>query len=328
MKFQNLKLFFSQFEKMVLDKSISIALIAISSDEERHHIARCCCRLIGKGQEDLLRFDQLDDLIIFLKGAARAPNLWDQGRLVLFDLTQQPATKIIWADFFRALSSSPLCLILSASSFSLLEPLYEEGRRGLIALDLSKEKPWEEKARLTDWIGSKVAIEGKKISSEAIAHLVEHATIAQIDHALEQLFCYLGEKRLIEKVDIEEISLIRNDFSGWQMAEKLVWETPVEIQEEMQLPPLIFSFIGQIRYHLQLGYQMGELQAASVYPKRFSMLRPLARYLSIAEKRGSFFFQRGLEELYKFEYGAKTGAVSKGLFFDRFQGKLYQDLSF
>jgi DNA polymerase-3 subunit delta len=239
------------------------------------------------------------------------------------------------ADAVKNLSQLPLVppgthLLLGSSHFKPLSEFYHRGKKEIVVLDLSEEKPWDKERRLQEWLIAEAAYQRKSISSDVVHELLQRLgpDIATLDQELAKLICYIGEKPLIEIKDVEAICGQRDLFTGWQLSEKIVWDRPLSLGSKLSDLGFLFPFFGQLRYQLQLGLRLAEhLEKGTTDLKRyFPNLRPAQfdKFLPLAKARKTLFFHKGLKLLYDLEFAAKSSSLDIALLCDRFQAKLYE----
>lgn len=213
-------------------------------------------------------------------------------------------------------ASQHLFLILSGSSI--------KGKwSGIKTHDLTQEKPWERLPRLKLWLQEEAKQAGKVLQTAAASLLVESLEdFGLLQQELIKLTCYVGERPTIELQDVKTMMAPSLQMTGWELAESVVWEGKSAHDE----PPFEVGYIGQIRYHLQIGFQMAViLESGRDVSEMLSIqgLKPrtMDKYLPLVRKRGLEFFKRGLEALFTCELGCKNG-VSPQLLWTRFKGEL------
>jgi DNA polymerase III subunit delta len=274
----------------------------------------------------LTRYDATEVSPMMIQDEVRAPSLFGGKRMIYID--QIDKVKPIGP--FLDLLSHPapdVVLIFAASSAKPVAELYQKGKKDLVAVDLSDEKPWDKERRLQQWIQDEARKEGKQLSSEVAAELVRHlgTDLATLHQELKKLITFASEKNILEKKDIEAICGAKDLTTGWQLAETLVWKGPVSLKDKMGDLGFVFPFLGQVRYHLQLGAQIADLieRKTPDLKKHFPSVRNLEKFIPIATQRGSRFFLQGLLHLYDFELTAKSAPLDLGIAFDLFQVKTH-----
>ena len=216
-------------------------------------------------------------------------------------------------------------LILSGSSLkgTLEHP-------ALKTFDFTKEKPWDRAPRLKQWIIEEAKAKGKTFASNALSALFDRIgpDYGQLQQELTKLLCFVGEKPSIELKDVQALVFSTQAATGWQLAESLVWEEKNLLKD----PPFDFSFLGQIRYHLQLGQQISSLLQRGVQPHEMiahmPALKPKAldKYLPIIYRRDKDFFKHALNALFECELRCKSSSVSPDLLWSAFKSKLQSTL--
>lgn len=221
-------------------------------------------------------------------------------------------------------------LILGGSSLKSLPGLYQKGKKEVVLVDLSEEKPWDRQRRLKEWVIVQAAKEKKAFSSEAAAQLLEQIgpDLPTLEQELLKLLCFIGERNRIELKDVQTICSSRTVATGWQISEAIVWGGKPLQHDHMDLSALL-ALVGQIRYQLQIGHQIGACLEQGVKPHElagyFPTLKPqmLDKYVGEVKKRKADFFARGLQSLFNLELACKSSSSDPKLLFDLFISKLY-----
>ncbi len=221
-------------------------------------------------------------------------------------------------------------LILGFSSAKNTADLCRKGKKELVALDLSEEKPWEKKARFQRYIIEYAVKEGKSLSPDAALYLLDHVglDLSSLEQEMAKLVCYAGEDKAIVLNDVEQICTIEKTVSTWQLSEMIVWEAkaaapPLSIDLSWLLP-----FLGQIRYQLQIGLQLAVMIDTHMLlgdmAKQLPQLKGAAfdRRVAVAKQRGHEYFRYGLQSLFEIEMLAKNSGGTASLLFDLLTAKL------
>jgi DNA polymerase-3 subunit delta len=273
-----------------------------------------------------VRLNGLEASIAQVKEELFSPSLWGGVTLVIFDYVDKVKNLV---ELFAHLPPETH-LIVGAGSFKPVSELYQKGKKEIVALDLSDEKPWEKERRLQEWLISRVKEEKRTLSHESAVFLVQTlgADLAVLDQELAKLLCYVGEKEKIELTDVKAICGTRDLTTGWQLSEKFVWDRPISLKGKASDLGFILPFIGQLRYQFQLGLEIAELIEKKTpmtdMKHHFPTVRQLDKYIGIAKTRKPLFFSRGLQALYELEFSSKSSGVDTDVLFDLFQGKVYE----
>lgn len=260
-----------------------------------------------------------------VKNEILSPNLWGETLLVVYD----GVDKVKGLDQLFFHFPSHVFLIVGTSGFKPVSELYQKGKKEIVALDLSGERPWEHERRVKEWLFERVKEEGKRISSDGVQLLLDTlgSDVAALDPEITKLLCYIGEKEVIALTDIQAICSTRDLATGWQLAEKIVWDRPVNLAGKLSDHSFLFPFLGQLRYHFQLGYQIAEQMSKKPHDLKhhFPAVRNLEKLAPIAKVRRPSFFSRGLQSLFELELAAKSTGADIGVLFDLFQAKIYEN---
>ncbi len=277
----------------------------------------------------ITRFDATETSPMIIQDEVRTPSLWGGLRVLIVEQIDKVKPLGLFLDLLNH-PAPDVFLIFLASSAKPVAELYQKGKKDLVALDVSEEKPWDKERRLQDWIRDEARKLGKQLSSEVTAELLRHLgpDLATLHQELKKLVTFVGEKNILERKDVEAICGAKDLTTGWQLAETVVWKQPVSLQDKIGDMAFLFPFLGQIRYHLQLGAQIADLIERKTplqdLKKHFPSVRTLEKFIPIASQRGSQFFLNGLLKLYDFELLAKSSPLDLSIAFDIFQIKMHE----
>jgi DNA polymerase III subunit delta len=331
-KFSSTLAFDKHLKEAFPDHLAPIFLLVVSCEYERRKNMDKITALVQKKDPHLrlVRLSGLDSSPEHVKAELLTPSLWGGLTLVVYDAVDKVKNNDVLGDLFAHFPPH-VHLILGAASFKPVSELYQKGKKEIVVLDMSDEKPWEKERRLQEWMVAQAKLEQKILSADVAHYLLQHLgpDLATLDQELAKLICYAGDKPRIDLQDAQAICGTRDLFTGWQLAEKIVWERPASLGEKTSDLGFLFPFIGQLRYHLQLGYRLAELVEAKAssgdIKHHLPSLRPqqLEKYSHIIKTRPHRFFQRGLNALYELEFASKSSPLDIGALFDLFQAKLY-----
>jgi len=235
------------------------------------------------------------------------------------------------SSYVNSPSDHSYLLIGSSSAKGLSEILAKSGKN-LVVFDLSTEKPWELKTRLTHAIVGKIAKEKKSVSPQVIDVLFERIgmILPALEREAEKLIAYVGERPNITVQDVQMLCAKQKTLSLFELIDQILWaEMRVLSSEEIDMS-LLFPLFSQMRNQLQIGLTIAtckqrganQQEVAAYLPK----LRPTAleRWLKPNRKRSIRFFQAALSLLFKIELMAKNSNTDPEALFDLLVSKLHQ----
>jgi DNA polymerase-3 subunit delta len=310
-----------------------IYLIVTPCSFERRQIAQKIFSLIAKKQLSYLHvFDVQTTPVDQILGNLNTLSLFEEKEVVFFDGIEglKPLTSLI---HYVSHPHHTSFLILGASSIKPLADLYHKGKKEMVVLDLSEEKPWEKERRLHEWLVQEAKAQGKHLPSQVAVFLIEKvgSDMASLNQELEKLLCFAGDRPQISLSDAEAITFSLPHVNSWQLAEKVIWNKDTRfVHDKLGDLSFFLLFIGQLRYHLQVGYKIAAFLAKQVprseIAHALSQLRPqvLDKYLSIVQEKKTAYFHQGLLALYEMELAAKSSSLNTLCLFDHFLGRLYR----
>lgn len=326
MKYQNVAAFEKHLQEAFPDHLSPIYMVVTSCDFERKKmfdkIASFLCN-------QTLAYDAAVTPIELVLEELNTQSLFGGSNLVVLDRVDKlkESEKL---EHYIIHPNRNAFLILGASSAKSVSGLYQKGKKEVVALDLSDEKPWDRKRRLNEWLIEEAKLSGKAFSSETSAYLFEHIGLDMpgLYQELVKLICYVGNRPAITIADARAICSSHSIATGWQLSEGVIWGNDCIGADKTSELSFILMFIGQLRYQLQTGYQIAQLlenetplqEIARLFPQLRS--QTLEKYLSGARQKKTAYFHQGLKALFDLELGAKSSGLDTSLLFDRFIGKL------
>ncbi len=218
-------------------------------------------------------------------------------------------------------------LVLGASAKKNAEVIAELGKKELIVLDLSAEKPWDRQRRIKDGFFQYVHRQGKGIASDAwevLADACGHES-ASVRSEIDKLLTYIGPKPRIELKDVTSLCLAVGESLSWRTVEKLIWdEGTLDCQVELEDSAELFPWISSMRSHLRSGLKIAVLGSQRATPEEIARALPtlkpqsLNTYISVAPKMGEAYFSHGLRLLYDLEMHLKSSTMPFPLCWDFF----------
>lgn len=321
MKFQQLQPFLHHFTSSFPEHLSPIYLVISSNEQERKKILTDLASYFEKDW-DCRRTASVATALEHLGGFS----LLSKNIVAICDQSEQIYQHEFefLLQFVKQPSPQTLLLLGLASDKQAIE-LYKQGKKEIVILDLSHEKPWDKKERLRQEIVERISREQKKISSQALETIFERLPLDRpiLLQEVEKILCFVFDRPLIEKEDVEKICSTSLEMSHFQMAEHIVWDKLEEIPK-MEDPSQLLFLVSQLRNHFEMGLSMVS-QLSQKLPKEtiassFPQLFPktLEKYLRLAPIRSEQFFLEGLNHLYALELGVKTSLGPAEIIFARF----------
>lgn len=303
--------------------SAKVFLIIISSEQERLEVFQ----MIQKEHPQALleKFSSSDLDLRSLFDALLSPPLFGGQSLVILDecdsLKKKEGELII--EFLEKNSLSGYLLLGAKGKTPLSKVVEKIG----VVLDLTEEKPWDKEKRISERIIEMAKKEGKWLSSDAAALLIEKigSDLPTLVQEIRKLICFVADRKSIERTDIFRLSATNSNQTPWQIAEEIIWEDGDSQFDSTTFVPLIFS----LRAQLQVGLKMGSLLKEGIpfsewspfFPKMWPKMLEKRRDQVI--RKGEAYFQKGLEILYKVESLSRSGSIDPKALYDLFRAVIY-----
>lgn len=337
MKFQSVEAFHYHLIHSFPDQWAKIFLLILSSENERQVEVTYIQRMLEKKDPNvrILSLKYEDKKMEKIQQEFQSLSLWAPLTLVIWDSFDDNKLGAPDLEVLGHIPSNCL-LILGASSFKPVLEFYQKRKKEMVVLDLSQEKAWEKQKRIQSWIKESFQIHKKTITDKATVYLSQQLGLDQgcLAREIDKILCFVGEKSAVDLHDLQAICSDPETASGWQLAEKIVWEQPSSLSDKIFDPQFHLILIGQIRHHLHIGSQLAELQEEhvdlTIIKQQFPHMRPqqLEKYIQHLCSRGKSFFQQGLILLSDLEFDLKSSNLNPALLFEIFQCKLYADAIF
>lgn len=332
MKYHNLASFDKHLKEAFPHHLSPTYLIVTPCPFERREIAKKIFSLLEKKESSSFRtLDSQTSSVEHVIASLNTLSLFGEKEILFFDgiETIKPLTSLI---NYISHPNPTSFLILGSSSMKPLADLYQKGKKEIIVLDLSEEKPWEKERRIHEWLLQRSKSQGKNLPSEVAVFLIDKIgpDMAALYQELEKLICFIGDRPSITLTDAKALCLSIPQINSWQLAEKVIWNKEAShIHDKLKDLSFLLLFVGQLRYHLQIGYKIAALLSQSRTPSdiaaSLTQVRPQAldKYLPFARERKEAYFQKGLLALYDMELAAKSTSLDPSALFDHFLGRLY-----
>lgn len=312
MKFQKLESFEKHFKEAFPKHLSSVYAVVCSQESERKKIMGSLIHLLEK-ESDLKRFQQVKPAIMHLNGGSlfstKVTAVLDGAELLIESDIE------LLLHYIGTLNPQGYLLLGSATA-KHISTLYNKGKKEMVVLDLSAEKPWEEKQRLQKWLVQTVHAQKKQIAPDAVEAIFERLPCDRLllTQEIEKLICYVGQRTELIRTDVEALCSTSVELNHFQLAQQLVWGGLKNIPDLNDLAVLL-PLIGQLRSQFEMGLKMAVLikkgasgeEIAAAFPRLWP--KALQQCLEGARQFGISYFKKGLMHLFDLEFGLKT---SKG----------------
>ncbi len=261
-----------------------------------------------------------------------APDLLISRRVFIYDGVDKLKEKsALISDTLRSLPPNTWVIFLSNAL-----RFYELMEGKMILLDLSKETPRSRYLRIERWLISEVKKRGKSLTQQAKTHLLDRfmTNFECLMREVQKLAHYVGEK---VEIDLKAVHAIcrasQTQTASWEVAKAMIWERK---SKESTFCPItmekLLPFLGQLRYHLQLGLVITsclqnkrDKEIARAYPKLSEKM--LDRYKQLAHSFSPDYFKGGLKHLFALQLRMLERGMDPSAFMAQFTIYLKRSLT-
>ncbi len=328
MKFQKLEAFEKHFKEAYPQHLSTVYAIISPQEGERKKILSSLIQLLEKDC-DFKRCQEVKETIDHLNNGS----LFSQKVAACFDgVHLLLKTELELLIDYISFPNPEGILLLGGENAKQISELYKKGKKEIVILDLSKEKPWEEKQRLQKWVVQMLSAQKKDISSEAVDLLFKRLPADRIllQQELDKLICYTLDRPAITRADVEVLCSPMVDLNVFEFAQGLIWGKPPSIPHLNDLS-VILPIIGLLRSQLEMGLKMGALlkkgagqeEIGQVFPRLWP--KALQQCLNGTRQKGLSFFKKGLMALFELELGLKTSRAKPGVLFTAFCSQIISE---
>jgi DNA polymerase-3 subunit delta len=126
-------------------------------------------------------------------------------------------------DYFASPAPKTVLIVVFPGKIRKTKPLFRVFSSFPSSTVLVRELKSLKGEKLVDWIDKKVAAMGKRVSSEALERLCQivGSDLERLDGELEKLVTYIGDRRMIELADVNEVSDWVKTFLDWELTASL-----------------------------------------------------------------------------------------------------------
>jgi len=260
-----------------------------------------------------------------------SPSLFGDEQIVVWNGLKNLPEQVLEKSRDYILNPTPgTFFVMGAESAKGFSDLYQNTKKELILLDFSEEKPWDKQKRIQQEMFLLIKKEGKRISPDAWNKLTFLTGLEPLilESELMKVITYIGERKDILERDVEAIASSSSTATGWQLADGLVWTENLSIPSASIDPAFLLGLLGQVRFYIQQGRQVGLCLQQKMTPeeigKQMPQLKP-AQFQKVASNlrlRKMAYFDEALSTLYEVELLSKNSNFSPAFLFDLLAAKL------
>ena len=153
MKFQTSTAFEKHLKESFPDHLSHLYLFISPSDYEKRLWTEHLTALWKQKEPGLqvTRFDASETSPMVIQDEVRAPSLWGGLRVLFIDQIDKVKPLGPFLDLLNH-PAPDVVLIFAAATAKPVAELYQKGKKDLVALDVSEEKPWDKERRMQEWI--------------------------------------------------------------------------------------------------------------------------------------------------------------------------------
>ncbi len=241
-----------------------------------------------------------------------SPSLFREEQIVILDAIDKGKKEELAAlASFVKRPPEGVTLILGAALVRPLKELLTSGKKEMVILDLSKEKPWEKKDRKMQWLSAVARRENKILRPDALSFLFTEVgeDFASLEQEVIKLITFVGTRSEITEADAQGICAGGAKQQIWKIAEQLVWDKSTEVLNAVENATDLFILITQVRSQLQTGLKLSEClergeDLKTALPRAFP--KTLEKYCRLITSLPKAYFKEGLITLFECELMAKN----------------------
>lgn len=321
MKFQKIAPFEKHFKESYPDHLSPIYLVVCPKEGERKKILASLASFLER-DSDFKRCPTIKDTVQHLMSGS----LFSGKMGALFDGVEQLLKGEVEPLIQYSKKPNPSSyLILGAASSKNVADLYKAGKKEMVVLDLSSEKPWEEKQRLQAWVVQFVHSRKKKITPDAVEALFEQLPPDRLllQQEVEKLLTYMGDRQEATRKDVATICSTGLEEKPFQVAQTIAFgklEGVPQFDDVSTLLPLVASLRNQLEMGLKMCALLKKEASHQDIEAAFPRLWPKAlnQALEGAKRKGAPFYKGALQDLFELELGLKSNAARPAALFTRF----------
>lgn len=213
-----------------------------------------------------------------------------------------------------------LGVIVEGHDVKVETKLYEKLKKQMVVLDVSKEKPWDRKARLFSWLESIATHHKKMVHKDALEMLYEKCKkqFSWMYQELEKLLCFAKDASSISAHDVQKLCGLDPEVNTYVLCEKIVFGGQEGIRQALNYPMQpqeLFALLGQLRFQLHTGIKLQEYLKRKIPYEEFegsfsyAIQKNLPRYIKVCQQLPDSYFYDCLVLILDYECKAKSHSL-------------------
>jgi DNA polymerase-3 subunit delta len=210
-------------------------------------------------------------------------------------------------------------LIFIAEQLNANTKIYKAIEKAGVILRPNEEKEWEKTKNAIPWLMQRIALSHKTLASSAAEMLVKQLGSDKtfLQNELDKLVCYTGDRSMITKEDVLNLSYAVNVETVWRLGEAVMArdsKTALHVIKGLlddEVNPI--SIIKMLRKQLETGYQVCSIIASGAHPHDVTAVFPymkgwlLDKKINEAKSYGLDRFKKAIIQVDETELSLKSG---------------------
>lgn len=325
MKFQTLQAFEKHLSETPKEQLASYFAVIASDLLERKFLVEKILLALKKNDPffEVIKLDLSEVSFNTLRDELSANDLF-ASKKCLHLKSLEKASKSLLEFLSQVLLKEKVCpVVIEGEDLKNDLKFYERLKKELVVIDLTKEKPWDKKARIVSWVEGFIYKHKKTIQKDVLESLYERCqkNLSQVMQEVEKLLCYAKDDRAITLKHVETLCGFQIEHLSWGLSEAIVWEDQgcsQGVEKEMDHTNF-YLMLGQLRYHFQVGLKMVQLIKKGLSEEEvapfFSTLQPksLHKYYQSTLPLKEEYFTKAITYLFEYEVKAKSQSIDLSL---------------
>jgi DNA polymerase-3 subunit delta len=319
---------FSQFKKSVGEKIPSLSLIIAKEHRELG------LEVLHAWHQSPIVFHAEDfNLATFTQEVETLPFFEKRRFVAIIGIDELPSSDSSALLEYIKTPNPATTLLLTAETLAANTKLFKEIEKRGEVLNLSAEKPWEREKHLIDDLVNQAANEGISIAPDIAKKLIMAVgkEQAQLKNELDKLICFIGGRKQITSVDIDQICHNSPQETLWQLGDALLtndFKSAYSISRDLIKGGLsFFALLAHLKTQMKTQLEMlfvfnegGTEAVGSAYPYLKGAL--LQKKIDLVKRAGKKRLELGYVQLVNTEIEAKNSNVDLTLLLELLLVKL------